>query len=164
MHKRKEKFTPGPWELNINDTGDEFSGYPLSISNEALDKTIINYHTQFKNFGLRIGDSSEEELIANASLISSAPDLYESLQWAVKWIRSRNPEMCESEPFKKMELALSKASPTITTKKKFSETTFNFDLERMKKAVNSKSVTMPHFETFEDFDAWLNNLTDEDFK
>lgn len=41
------------------------------------------------------------------------------------------------------------------------EIPFNFDLERMKKAVNSPSVRVPDYalESFESFDAWLNDLT-----
>jgi len=41
------------------------------------------------------------------------------------------------------------------------EDVFNFDLERMKKAVNSPSVRVPGYalESVESFDAWLNDIT-----
>ncbi len=40
---------------------------------------------------------------------------------------------------------------------------FNFDLERMKQAVEAPTVAVPHFDSDEDFLAWLENLTDADF-
>ena len=40
---------------------------------------------------------------------------------------------------------------------------FNFDLERMKQAVEAPTVAVPHFDNDEDFLAWLENLTDADF-
>lgn len=39
------------------------------------------------------------------------------------------------------------------------DTSFNFDLERMTKAVNAKSHTVPNtLNNFDDFDVWLNQL------
>ena len=40
---------------------------------------------------------------------------------------------------------------------------FNFDLERMKQAVEAPTVAVPHFDNDEDFLVWLENLTDADF-
>lgn len=40
---------------------------------------------------------------------------------------------------------------------------FNFDLERMQQAVEAPTVAVPHFDSDEDFLAWLENLTDADF-
>ena len=41
---------------------------------------------------------------------------------------------------------------------------FNFDLERMKQAVEAPTVAVPHFDTPEELMAWLDNLTEADFK
>lgn len=43
------------------------------------------------------------------------------------------------------------------------EKPFNYDLSRMKKAVEAPTVTVPYFDNDDDFDIWLNNLTDSDF-
>lgn len=39
-----------------------------------------------------------------------------------------------------------------------SEPQFNYDLERMKQAVESESITMPDFKDFKEFDKWLMSL------
>ena len=42
---------------------------------------------------------------------------------------------------------------------KNSASNFNFDLDRMKKTVNAKSFKMPEsINSFEEFDAWMNQL------
>lgn len=41
---------------------------------------------------------------------------------------------------------------------------FNYDLERMKQAVESPSVLVPDFETDEEFLTWINRLEKADFK
>ncbi|OOR94504.1 hypothetical protein B0186_11515 [Canicola haemoglobinophilus] len=38
------------------------------------------------------------------------------------------------------------------------EPSFNDDLERMQKMVNSEDVNVPDFDNFEDFDRWLMSL------
>ncbi|STO53897.1 Uncharacterised protein [Canicola haemoglobinophilus] len=38
------------------------------------------------------------------------------------------------------------------------EPSFNYDLERMQKMVNSEDVNVPDFDNFEDFDRWLMSL------
>lgn len=40
---------------------------------------------------------------------------------------------------------------------------FNYDLERMKKAVEAPAVRVPDFDTDEEFLAWLNALNKKDF-
>lgn len=56
------------------------------------------------------------------------------------------------------ELVLT-AQPT----KSYAKGDFNFDLERMQKAVEAPSITVPKFDTDEEFLTWLENLTDKDF-
>lgn len=43
------------------------------------------------------------------------------------------------------------------------EVPFNYDLERMKKAVEAPAVRVPDFDTDEEFLAWLNALNKKDF-
>ena len=40
---------------------------------------------------------------------------------------------------------------------------FDYDLERMKKAVEAPNVVMPKYDNDDDFFAWVENLTDDDF-
>ena len=40
----------------------------------------------------------------------------------------------------------------------------NFDLNRMKEAVEAPSVEIPHFNTSGELREWIMNLTDEDFE
>ncbi|OOR94930.1 hypothetical protein B0186_11500 [Canicola haemoglobinophilus] len=49
---------------------------------------------------------------------------------------------------------------TIITDDKLekNEPSFNYDLERMQKMVNSEDVNVPDFDNFEDFDRWLMSL------
>lgn len=47
-----------------------------------------------------------------------------------------------------------------TPSKETVDADFNFDLKRMKKAVNAKSYTVPQTNSFEEFDAWMNHLLD----
>lgn len=43
------------------------------------------------------------------------------------------------------------------------EVPFNYDLERMKKAVEAPSIPVPHFATADELVDWLDHLTDDDF-
>ena len=66
--------TPGPWSVFINDAGDEWTGWPLSVSADNIeDKTIIRpgghwpYEWDAK--------TSQHEACQNARLIAAAPTL-----------------------------------------------------------------------------------------
>lgn len=53
--------------------------------------------------------------------------------------------------------ALAGQSTTLSPKQ--IDTNFNFDLDRMTKAVNAKSHTMPDtINSFDEFTAWMNQL------
>ena len=52
---------------------------------------------------------------------------------------------------------------TVDTQPSYANGDFEFDLERMKQAVEAPTVAVPHFDSDEDFLAWLENLTDADF-
>ena len=56
-----------------------------------------------------------------------------------------------------MTAALCEKSTTLSPKQ--IDTSFNFDLDRMKKAVEAKSHAVPNtLKNLDDFDAWLNQL------
>lgn len=66
--------TPGPWSVFINDAGDEWTGWPLSVSaDDIVDKTIIRpgghwpYEWDAK--------TSQYEACQNARLIAASPTL-----------------------------------------------------------------------------------------
>jgi hypothetical protein len=49
--------------------------------------------------------------------------------------------------------------PSMTLTPKQIETSFNFDLDRMTKAINAQSRTVPTtLNNFDEFEAWLNQL------
>jgi len=76
--------TPGPWSVIIDDTGDQFTGWPSVVSSPDLDATIIHRSGFKQEFW---GDLSQRESIANARLIAAAPDLLESLTVCVEALK-----------------------------------------------------------------------------
>ena len=72
------KHTPGPWRLFIDDTGGQWSGWPLCIdSANDEEKTVVRTGGQWPYEW----DSamSQREALANARLIAAAPELLEAL-------------------------------------------------------------------------------------
>lgn len=47
--------------------------------------------------------------------------------------------------------------------KSYAKGDFDYDLERMKQAVNAPSIVVPKFDTPEKLLEWMDNLTDNDF-
>lgn len=73
------KFTPGPWSVFIDDSGDRWSGWPLSINAKKVheDCMVVRTGGQWPyewDFAI-----SQIEAVANAHLIAAAPELYEAL-------------------------------------------------------------------------------------
>jgi hypothetical protein len=73
------KHTPGPWRSIIDDTGGQWSGWPLCITAENEDdKSVVRPGGQWPyEWDAEI---SQREAVANARLIASAPDLLEALR------------------------------------------------------------------------------------
>ena len=71
------EFTPGPWHVFINDAGDEWTDWPISICPEQKDKSIVRpggfYPYEWDEH------TSKAEAVANARLIAAAPELYAAL-------------------------------------------------------------------------------------
>lgn len=44
---------------------------------------------------------------------------------------------------------------TVPVKLDYQPSGFNFDLERMKERVEGEFVAVPHFDSFEEFDKWI---------
>jgi hypothetical protein len=69
------KHTPGPWRSIIDDTGGQWSGWPLCITAENEDdKTVVRTGGQWPYEW--DAATSQREAVANASLIASAPDFF----------------------------------------------------------------------------------------
>lgn len=74
-----EKHTPGPWKVFIDDSGDEWTGWPLSIYAENdEDKSIVRPGGQWPYKW--DAAMSQREAVANAHLIAAAPDLLAALK------------------------------------------------------------------------------------
>jgi hypothetical protein len=67
-------YTPGPWRVFIDDSGGQWSGWPLSIEavNEA-DKTVVRPGGQWPYEW--DAKTSQHEAVANAKLIALAPEM-----------------------------------------------------------------------------------------
>jgi hypothetical protein len=75
------KHTPGPWRSIIDDTGGQWSGWPLCITAENEDdKSIVRTGGQWP-YEWDIA-TSQREAVANARLIASAPELLNAAQGA----------------------------------------------------------------------------------
>jgi len=73
------KHTPGPWQSIIDDTGGQWSGWPLCITAENEDdKPVVRTGGQWPYEW--DAATSQREAVANARLIASAPDLLKQLQ------------------------------------------------------------------------------------
>lgn len=73
------KHTPGPWKLFIDDTGGQWSGWPLCIDAENDDdKTVVRTGGQWPYEW--DAAMSQREAVANARLIAAAPELLEALR------------------------------------------------------------------------------------
>lgn len=84
--------TPGPWSVFINDAGDKWTGWPLSVSAESItDKTITRpgghrpYEWDAK--------TSQHEACQNACLIAAAPTLAADTLRLLDEIEARDAEI-----------------------------------------------------------------------
>jgi hypothetical protein len=70
------KHTPGPWYVFIDDTGGQWTGWPVSIGCSDEDKSIVRPG----GFYLYAWDAatSQREAVANAHLMAATPDLLEA--------------------------------------------------------------------------------------
>lgn len=81
------KFTKGPWTLFIDDTGGEWTGWPISIgAAHDKDKSVVRPGGQYPYEW--DAAMSQREAVANAHLIAAAPELYEALRRARDMLQS----------------------------------------------------------------------------
>jgi hypothetical protein len=91
------KHTPGPWRSIIDDTGGQWSGWPLCITAENEDdKTVVRTGGQWPYEW--DAATSQREAVANARLIASAPDLLEACQEALTYCEHLKSSMFGVEP------------------------------------------------------------------
>jgi hypothetical protein len=70
-----ETHTPGPWRSIIDDTGGQWSGWPLCIVSEnGDDKSVVRTGGQWPYEW--DAATSQREAVANARLIAAAPDYH----------------------------------------------------------------------------------------
>jgi len=74
MRRNRDAGTPGPWSVFINDAGDAWTGWPISINCDVIDdKTIV------RTGGMWPYDwdakTSQHEACANAAHIASIPSM-----------------------------------------------------------------------------------------
>ena len=76
-------FTPGPWTVQVDDTGGIFSGWPSVQASPEIDAAIV-HRAGFRQE--HWGELSLRETTANAHLIAAAPDLYAALrEFSTAW-------------------------------------------------------------------------------
>lgn len=85
-----EAHTPGPWRSVIDDTGGQWSGWPLCIVPENDDdKSVVRTGGQWPYEW--DAATNQREAVANARLIAAAPDLLEACRLAVGPLGSTGP-------------------------------------------------------------------------
>ncbi len=75
--------TPGPWKVFVNDSGGEWTGWPMSINAPSVheDCVVVRTGGQYPYaWDYRV---SQAEAVANAHLIAAAPDMLEALEEVV---------------------------------------------------------------------------------
>ena len=83
---KETKFTPGPWKVDPKYSRDIQAPDGLDVATCCL--SILNRKV-----------TTEEESIANATLIAAAPDMYEALEMAIlKYGKPGGPWNVPSEP------------------------------------------------------------------
>lgn len=110
---RAPTHTPGPWRLIIDDTGGPQSGWPLVVvATDDEDKSVVRPGGQWPYEW--DGAISQREAVANAHLISAAPDLLEALAYARTTIRLalivNGDDENGSEIIKRIDAAIAKAT------------------------------------------------------
>jgi len=87
-------------------------------------------------------------------------DLPLNLETTLYQIASRQGMTAENLAIKLLDETL---ISTEQHDKSYAKGDFNFDLERMQKAVEAPSVVVPRFNTPEELLTWMDNLTEKDF-
>lgn len=81
----EKKFTPGPWV--IGDENNQHAQVCLGDSNCSVD---LRRFADYPN----CPDMSRDEMLANASLIAAAPDLYDALESCLPWLEEQSTDEC----------------------------------------------------------------------
>lgn len=103
-------FTPGPWKMQRAKEPDNVGGFDCAIYAGASDNAIIVAEAyEVVDYGIRTN------VLANARLISAAPELYEALQFCLQWIE--DDEAAHGRAFgagNMARAAIAKADGTLT--------------------------------------------------
>lgn len=77
--------TKGPWKVFVNDSGGEWTGWPMSINAPSVheDCVVVRTGGQYPYaWDYRV---SQAEAVANAHLIAASPKMLEALEGA-RWL------------------------------------------------------------------------------
>jgi len=111
-----DKHTPGPWTVFIDDSGDEWTGWPLSINAPSVheDCMVVRTGGQWPyEWDYRV---SRAEAVANANLIAAAPDLLELavlFKDSVHWEMRKRENTGDNEGMKLLGITLARIDAAI---------------------------------------------------
>ncbi len=104
------KWTPGPWQVVIDDDGNPLSGRPSVSASDELDCSIVHWDGFVQEYWRSA--RGDKEIHANAHLIAAAPELYDALfdlLNKVSHIRGIDMTFYAETEMKRAEAALKKA-------------------------------------------------------
>jgi hypothetical protein len=98
------EWTPGPWEVIIDDDGNPLSGRPSVQASDELDCGIVHWDGFVQEYWRSA--RGDKEIHANAHLIAAAPELYDALEELKSELRDYG---LDHPVMKQIDAALAKA-------------------------------------------------------
>jgi hypothetical protein len=108
------EHTPGPWCLVIDDTGGPQTGWPLCVSQEALDVSVVRQGGMYP-YEWEQG-ISQRQAIANGHLIAAAPDMLELLNHIRILMKNRDRDPVEERLYETIQGVVAKAEARLNFK------------------------------------------------
>jgi len=103
------KHTDGPWTVFIDDSGDEWTGWPLSINAPSVHEDCMVVRTGGQWPYKWDYAVSQAEAVANARLIAAAPELLEMAKWSESAIAPFSKDPAEKSGITRLRAAIAKA-------------------------------------------------------
>lgn len=102
-----EGFTPGPWEVIIDDDGNPLSGRPSVSASDELDCGIVHWDGFVQEYWRSA--RGDKEIHANARLIAAAPEMHADnarLRAENERLREALAQYQEKEPYTAEEVEI----------------------------------------------------------